>query len=184
MSRRLPMNTVRAIVEYLGRHASYPEINRGTGASIGFISRVVSVVEAAGLTPEEFLLLKDEDIQNRINPAGSKKRTEPDWASIAGQMHSNRHLTLQLMWETYRQSAGDTAYSYPSFCRLYASWCRVNAPADRYAKLVHAPADVMEIDFAGDPLSWIDSYGKMHKDRVFVATLPYSGIILEHRSRT
>ena len=177
MPGRLPMNIVRAIVEHLDRHASYSEINRATGASKGFISKVAAAVEAASLTPEKFLLLNDEDIQNRITPGRPKRQIEPDWALIAGQMHSNRHLTLQLMWEAHRQSAGDAAYSYPSFCRLYASWRKDNAPAEGYTNLVHAPADVMEIDFAGDPLLWVDSYGEMHKDRVFVATLPYSGII-------
>ena len=97
------MNIVRAIVEHLDRHASYSEINRATGASKGFISKVAAAVEAASLTPEKFLLLNDEDIQNRITPGRPKRQIEPDWALIAGQMHSNRHLTLQLMWEAHRQ---------------------------------------------------------------------------------
>lgn len=99
MPGRLPMNIVRAIVEHLDRHASYSEINRATGASKGFISKVAAAVEAASLTPEKFMLLNDEDIQNRITLGRPKRQLEPDWALIAGQMHSNRHLTLQLMWE-------------------------------------------------------------------------------------
>ena len=34
------MNVVRAIIVHLSRHTSYSEINRATGASRGFISKV------------------------------------------------------------------------------------------------------------------------------------------------
>lgn len=35
----------------------------------------------------------------------------------------------------------------------------------------------MEIDFAGDDLIWVDEYAEVHRDRVFVAALPASGLI-------
>lgn len=38
-------------------------------------------------------------------------------------------------------------------------------------------AEKIEIDFAGDPLQWVDSYGEIHSARLFVATLPYSCMV-------
>ena len=35
----------------------------------------------------------------------------------------------------------------------------------------------MEIDYAGDPLVWVDEDAAVHRDRVFVAALPFSGLI-------
>lgn len=41
----------------------------------------------------------------------------------------------------------------------------------------YVAGDVMEIDFAGDDLIWVDEYAEAHRDRVFVAALPASGLI-------
>lgn len=48
-------------------------------------------------------------------------RTPPDFASIHDQLQQHRHLTLQLLWEEYRQNQPD-GYRSSRFCELYQRW--------------------------------------------------------------
>ena len=42
----------------------------------------------------------------------------PDFAALHEQKQRHRHLTLQLLWEEYRQ-ANPEGYGYSRFCELY-----------------------------------------------------------------
>ena len=51
------------------------------------------------------------------NPA----RTRPDLAAIHEQLRSSKYVTLQLLWEEYRQGNPE-GYRYSRFCELYQRW--------------------------------------------------------------
>lgn len=51
------------------------------------------------------------------------QRTLPDFASIHDQLKQHRHLTLQLLWEEYRQAHPD-GYGDSHFCDHYQKWRR------------------------------------------------------------
>jgi transposase len=51
------------------------------------------------------------------NPA----RTPPDFAAIHEQLRSSKYVTLQLLWEEYRQGNPE-GYRYSRFCELYQRW--------------------------------------------------------------
>src|SRR6516164_3206266 len=51
------------------------------------------------------------------------RRPTPDFARLHQELQSNRHLTLQLLWEEYRQNCPN-GYSYSRFCELYHRWRR------------------------------------------------------------
>ena len=45
----------------------------------------------------------------------------------------------------------------------------------------HQPAQEMQIDFAGDKLSWVDTHtGEIHSCPVLICTLPFSGFAFLH----
>ena len=73
MSRETAYEYCRCHRRTPGPTRESPVDRPGYGCVRGVISMVVSVVEAAGLTREKFLLLGDEDIQTRINPARTQK---------------------------------------------------------------------------------------------------------------
>ena len=50
-------------------------------------------------------------------------RALPDFAEIRRQLQTHKHLTLQLLWEEYRQAQSD-GYGYSRFCELYERWSR------------------------------------------------------------
>src|ERR1700741_32628 len=50
-------------------------------------------------------------------------RPIPDLAAIHEQLQANKHVTLQLLWEEYRENQPG-GYSYSRVCELYESWRR------------------------------------------------------------
>jgi transposase len=51
------------------------------------------------------------------------QRPGVDFSQIHAQLQTHRHLTLQLVWEEYREAHPD-GYSYSRFCELYQRWNR------------------------------------------------------------
>lgn len=50
-----------------------------------------------------------------------RRRTLPDFEGIRRQLQQHRDLSLELLWEEYRQHHPD-GYCYIRFCRLYRRW--------------------------------------------------------------
>ncbi len=49
------------------------------------------------------------------------KKLPPDFAAVHEQLRTHRHVTLQLLWEEYRE-ANPEGYRYSRFCELYQRW--------------------------------------------------------------
>lgn len=81
-------------------------------------------------------------------------------------------VTRQLLWEEYKQ-AYPAGYEYSQFCELFAHFNKVQNAAMHFT---YRPAEIMMVDFAGDPLHYVDKEsGVVHCCPVFVGVLPYSG---------
>ena len=80
-------------------------------------------------------------------------------------------VTRQLLWEEYKADYPD-GYSYSQFCeRLKAELGR----RDLTIRQEHLPGAVMQVDFAGKPMSWVDPYtAEVHACEVLICTMPYS----------
>lgn len=174
MTRKIAMTTVRTVLNLLSHGLSYKKIRLQTGASNGFINKVAT---AARPDLQAFLKLSDAEIHERLYPRPQRARVEPDWDGVNALLQQ-KHMTLQLVYDEYRQANdGQKIYSYSSFCRRYAEQKPNWEPQDLFTNLHYIPGDVMEIDYAGDDLVWVDEYAEVHRDRVFVAALPSSGLI-------
>ena len=57
-----------------------------------------------------------------VKPA-APKAVLPDFAWMHEQLRRHKHLTLQLLWEEYKQAHPD-GYQYSQFCELYRRWVR------------------------------------------------------------
>ena len=51
------------------------------------------------------------------------ERPQPDWKAVHEQLQQHRHLTLQLLWQEYRQTQPE-GYRYSWFCERYQQWRR------------------------------------------------------------
>ncbi len=93
---------------------------------------------------------------------------EPDFAALHEQKQKNRHVTLQLLWEEYKQ-ANPEGYGYSRFCELYQRWVR---KLDVVLRQEHKPGEKMFVDWAGTTIPIHDAQGgPPQAGHLFVAVL-------------
>ncbi len=92
----------------------------------------------------------------------------PDFAWMHEQLRRCKHLTLQLLWEEYKQAHPD-GYQYSQFCELYRRWVR---KIDVVLRQEHRAGEKMFVDHAGQTVPIIDKEtGEVRKAFIFVAVL-------------
>ena len=80
-------------------------------------------------------------------------------------------VTRLLLWEEYRKEY-DSPYRYTRFCDLLKESIK---PTRATMHLVHTPAEMVMVDFAGDKMSYVNkSTGEVIYCPVLVCVLPYS----------
>lgn len=182
MSKQIELAKLRQIIMRLHKGLSYRQIaqdlllNRKTIAKYGQIIEKQSNEDASSL-----LALPDTELANRfsINTAGPKLTVQQRRQMLLNQATYYKEelkrpgVTLQLLWQEYRNSADpDYYYSYASFCRILNT--ALKGSKGSYHK-EYAPGEVLMIDFAGDKLSYTDkSTAKQIDCVVFVGVLGYS----------
>ena len=96
------------------------------------------------------------------------RRPTPDFARLHQELQSHRHLTLQLLWEEYRQNHPD-GYAYSHFCELYHRWRR---HLDVVLRHEHKAGEKLFVDYAGDTIPIHDPQGgPARRASIFVAVL-------------
>ncbi|MEE1328199.1 MAG: IS21 family transposase, partial [Oscillospiraceae bacterium] len=124
--------------------------------------------------PEE---MSDKQLSERLFPSGTSKPVYkmPDYAYVHKELQRSG-VTLNLLWLEYCdqcRAAGEVPYQSTQFNKYYADYL---AKANATMHLNHKPGEIMQVDWAGDTASVIDTdTGEIIPAYVFVATLPYSG---------
>jgi len=149
------------------------EIARSCSIGQASVHRYLERASAAGLS---WPLSEDWD-DRRLNellfpaaPAGGSPaaRGPVDFAAIHGQLQSNKYVTLQLLWEEYRQSQPE-GYRYSRFCELYRRWHRKQ---DVVLRQEHRAGEKMFVDWAGATIPIYDrETGVAQPASLFVAVL-------------
>src|SRR6476646_10795606 len=110
----------------LGLHQD--QIARSCSIGQATVHRYLERAAAVGLT---WPLTEDYD-DRRLNEllfpsrpelAKSHSRTSVDFSAAHHQLKTNKHVTLQLLWEEYREG-NSNGYGYSRFCELYQRWSR------------------------------------------------------------
>lgn len=92
----------------------------------------------------------------------------PDFAAMHEQKQRHRHVTLQLLWDEYRQ-ANPAGYSYSRFCELYQRW---RGKLDVVLRQEHKAGEKMFVDWAGTTIPIHDRQGgPLQAGHLFVAVL-------------
>lgn len=171
---RIAMHTIREILRL--RHecgCSQREIARSCGLATGRVNRLLRQAEQAGL---EWPLPPDWDeaelherlYGRRAGARPSARREALDFAAVHKQLSQRKHLTLQLVWQEYRQQHPD-GYGYSQFCELYRDW---KARRDLVMLQEHKAGDRIFVDYAGAtvPIYLVES-AEPRPAHVFVAVL-------------
>jgi len=129
--------------------------------------------DAAGITwplPEGW---DDRRLEEALLGPGVRRLYEnlkptPDFARVHEELQRHPHLTLQLVWEEYRQTHPD-GYGYSRFCELYQRW---RQRLEVVLRQEHPAGERLFVDFAGATIPVHDPQGgPVREASVFVAVL-------------
>ena len=137
------------------------------------VSNYLKAAEQAGLKWPDIAEWGEERLVEALAPAGPAaplraQWPEPDYAAIRQQLQTHKHVTLQLLWEEYRQQHPD-GYRYSRYCELYRRWLRHQEVALRHE---HKAGEKLFVDYAGPTISTHDpATGDVREAQLFVAVL-------------
>ena len=118
------------------------------------VSEYLKAAEAAGLKwPDIADWGEDQMLEAAAPPrektVARKQAPEPDYAAIRHELQTNKHVTLQLLWEEYREKANPDGYRYSRFCELYRGWLRAQ---EFVLRQEHRAGEKLFVDYAGDTI--------------------------------
>jgi transposase len=168
-------STVRQIREILRLHhevhlgvrqiAAICQVGKGT------VQRFLQRAAASGLPWPLPEALGDTQLENLLFPpvpAPAGTRPEPDFTKVHQELKSNRSVTLQLLWEEYKEDHPD-GIRYSWFCDQYRDWAR---HLDVVLRQDHRAGEKMFVDHAGDTVEIIHPItGETRPASIFVAVL-------------
>jgi transposase len=154
---------------------------------VGTVHKYLKRAEAAGVTwplPEDWDEARiDAVVFPRRQPSIAEHnpaRTPPDFAAIHEQLRSSKYVTLQLLWEEYRQGNPE-GYRYSRFCELYQRW---RSKLDVVLRQEHKAGEKMFVDWAGSTIPVYDRHtGLPWQSALFVAALGASSYTFAEATR-
>ena len=172
----------RLILTLLLRGLSYRQIEANAACSHRAIARAKKVLDTHQWSTEaQITALTRQDLDTLFTD-GRRLTSEdfltPNFDAITRARSRHKKPSLRQLWTQYLDHPAPASlayYSYDRFCELVAEHV---ATHDLTAVITHQPAHTMQVDWAGTPMATTDPItGKTQKVHVFVATLPYSGMI-------
>ena len=155
------------------------QIARVCGMARSTVSEYLSRARGAGIswplpadvdeaTIEAQLFSTKESRNGAEGGANSEARPLPEWAQIHSELQRHKHLTLQLVWEEYKQTHTE-GYQYSQFCELYRRWTR---KLDLVLRQSHRAGEKLFVDYAGQTVPVVNALtGEVQQASVFVAVL-------------
>ncbi|MBV9340523.1 MAG: transposase, partial [Acidobacteria bacterium] len=129
------------------------QIARSCGIGLSTVHDYLERAVAAGIgwpLPED---LGEEELEGKLFGKAQVEvrgvqRPQPDWKALHEQLQ-HRHLTLQLLWQEYRQ-AHPEGYGYSCFCERYQQWrppgCGAATGTQSGRKNVCGPAPLAHVE--------------------------------------
>lgn len=148
------------------------QIARSCAISVSTVHEYLKRAEAAGVDwpiPAEW---NDTQLQTALFPASATParpcKDSLDCAEIQRQLRDNRNVTLQLLWEEYRE-ANPNGYRYSRYCESFQSWRKKQNVVMRQH---HTPGEKAFIDWAGAKFPIYDRHSHaVRQASLFVAVL-------------
>lgn len=159
------------------------QIARSCSIGLGTVNEYLRRAEAAGLQWSTVKEWDSEQLESALFGERQVRANElplPDFAALHKQRQQHRHLTLQLLWQEYRE-AHPEGYGYSRFCELYQRW---RCKQDVVLRQEHAAGEKMFVDWAGTTIPIHDPEGgPVQQAHLFVAVLGTSSYTYAEASR-
>lgn len=180
---------MRKIKEVLRLHSlglSQRQIAASCAVGQATVSDYLKAAEAAGLRWPDIAEWSDDRVMQAVTPAREKpdrrsQPPEPDYADIRHELQTNKHVTLQLLWEEYREKTPD-GYRYSRFCDLYRRWL---GRQEVVLRQEHRAGEKLFVDYAGDTIPIHSATGgDQTAAAIFVAVLGASNFTYSEATAT
>jgi transposase len=172
------MLQIRRILQLIEQGVSLRGISRELSMSFNTVKKYQQIVEKNELSNEQLLLLDDSALSLLFYPhkclLRDLKREQiealiPDYI----ERLNKTHITRELLWQEYRKLYPN-GYKYSRFCEYITQRVELSNAVMHFN---HKPGECLQIDFAGDKLSYINrESGEIIACPVLVCTLPYSNL--------
>lgn len=172
----------RFVMSLLVQNWSYRQIEAAVGCSHATIAKARRVcLDHDFTTTAQIEQLSAEDL-DLLFEDGRKTASDAfvgfDVEAMVKQRTGKQKPPLRVLWANYLQTdaaPGQRHYSYQRFCKLIGDYVDVN---DLTMRINHVPGHTMQVDWAGEKMAIFDPItGTKTRVSVFVATLPYSGLV-------
>jgi len=170
------MRKTREILRLSAMGLAQHQIARSCSIVQSTVHKYLKLAEAAQLhwpLPED---LSDPQLDEllfgkRTAPPSRRVHPPPDFAAIHKELQGHKDLTLELLWQEYKQ-ADPGGYGYSRFCDLYREWSRAQNCTLRQQ---HNPGEKMFVDYAGATIPIHNrETGEVHEAALFVAAMGFS----------
>jgi transposase len=183
---RLPVRKIKEVLRLHALGLSQRQIALSCSVGQATVSEYLKASEAAKLKWPDVADWDDDRLYQAIAPSrqappSRKHSPEPDYAAIRQELQTNKHVTLQLLWEEYRNQHPD-GYRYSRFCDLYRGWLRRQEVVLRQE---HRAGEKLFVDYAGAtvPIHNAET-GEVWQAAIFVAVLGASSYTYAEASLT
>ena len=148
------------------------QIARSCSLPHSTVANYLARAQAAGLRWPLAEELDEAAVENRLFRASSKPPSQgyppPDFPYIHEELTRHKHVTLQLLWQEYKQ-AHPQGYQYSRFCKLY---CRWRQKLDLVLRQEHRAGEKLFVDYAGQKVPVVNPQtGVLSEASIFVAVL-------------
>lgn len=179
------MTNYQLIMTLLLQGNSYRTIQARCGAAHATISKARKALDRNNITTEAQILgYSTDDLIILIGDgrtATSDEYVPIDIDSAITARTGRKKTPLNVLWATYLNqpaAPGLRHYSYERFRQLVNQDIQAQGLTTR---VQHIPGHTCQVDWAGTKMQLVDSISKkITKVSIFVATLPYSGLVFAH----
>ena len=122
------MRKIKEVLRLQSLGLSQRQIAASCAVGQATVSDYLKTAEAAGLRWPDIAEWSEDQVMQAVAPSREKpsqrnQSPEPDYPDIRHELQVNKHVTLQLLWEEYREKHPE-GYHYSRFCDLYKGWLR------------------------------------------------------------
>jgi len=172
-AKRVSMHKTKEVIRLKSAGLTLRVIASAVKLSLGAVSNYAKAAEQAGLTwplPEGI----SDDVLHALlhghtaDSVATGKYAGPDCAIIHQEL-KRKGVTLQLLWQEYRDQHGELAYGYSQFCTLYRRFAKT---LKRSMRQTHRAGEKLFVDYSGQTVPIRDRLtGEILQAQIFVAVL-------------
>jgi len=180
------MQKIKTVLRLAGLGLSQRQIALSCQVGQATVSDYLRMAAAAGLKWPDIADWDEDRLKIALAPSSVpapswRKTGDPDYVEMRRELQTHKHLTLQLLWQEYRQQQPD-GYGYSRYCGLYRDWLKRQDVVLRHE---HRAGGKLFVDYAGDTIPIADpATGELRGAAVFVAVLGASSYTYAEATET